>query len=189
LDIHNLLRLVLAQLSSTDSIPQAVQTLFTECHNSYPPSILAVNELDSCLRSALQMLFTAAKDEQNFSRDTQGTADHSFRGQPRVYLLVDGLDEVPYNQRASFFDLLHGLTTLNLPYLSLLVSSRYQNDISEAMCRPTKWHSISIVKSDVQGDIRLYMSEAMRTHSRLSSQSPETKAAIMTRLVEKGNGM
>jgi hypothetical protein len=80
-----------------------------------------------------------------------------------TFLVIDALDEVPFGpQRDRVLDILTELSALNLPHLHILVTSRDQPDIREALISNSACKSVSMNNSSVQADISKFVSRAVQ---------------------------
>ena len=183
LDIDTLLRRFLKDLCSSESTPKPIQDLYDQCRNSYPPDTPSVKRLESALKAVLRS--AAGFQSQTHEYEDTTRLSHAIDEGARVYLLVDGLDEVPKGDRRPFFNLLQNLMNLRLPNLSLLVMSRYQPDISETFA--TDWTSIPIRQCDVKVDVQRFVFKEIERNPALVTQSQEIKEAISSRLTGEEN--
>jgi hypothetical protein len=74
-------------------------------------------------------------------------------------------------------------------HVHLLITSRNQPDIQEAMSSPIFWEPLSIEHEMVQPDIDHYVSSAISSNRRLSRLPETVKDAIQTRVASEGKGM
>lgn len=172
-DITILLRLLLLQLCNPPTVPAAIQELYDACHDGFPPKVPIFKEL---LRTLLNAVRTT-------------TASDDIPEGSQTFLLIDGLDEIPWGDRDPTFAALHELAGLGLRHLRLLVTSRIQPDIQSALSDPTSWVPIVVAREMVQADIKVYVENAIKSHPRLARLPGETKQAILVRLVDEGQGM
>lgn len=179
--IDVILRSVLVQLCSLTYIPRTIQDLFSFCNQSYPPKIPTNHELIDSIRAILKDVSSQK------SMKTSSINDENSKGSD-VHVLIDGLDELPWNARQEFLQILNSLALADLKHLHLLVTSRTQPDIQEAMTKPLYWNRVTIDEGMLQTDIQLYVNHAIET-SRMRLLLPSTKDAIRRRLVDQGKGM
>src|SRR5438552_551615 len=146
-DLIVLLRLLLAQLCHPSAIPAPLKKLYDASNEVYPPKFPTIRELVSTLQSVLKAINETS--EASLGRKPAITSDDVAL----VYLLVDGLDEIPWEHRQGFFDLLQACAEANSARVHLLVSSRYQVDIRSALRKPIFWTSISFEEQLITEDI------------------------------------
>jgi hypothetical protein len=104
-----------------------------------------------------------------------------------TYLVVDALDEIPIIEREEVLEFLQTLANLKLRRLHILVTSRTEPLIVEALA--LHWVPVVMDAATVNQDIRIYVSRTIEKHKKLRRQTPATKELIRQRLVEGGNGM
>jgi hypothetical protein len=182
-DITVLLRLLLIQLCRPPTVSEPLQSLYDLCNEVYPPKIPTTRELANTFQKILENPVPTDKHDSPSS-----TTDEPEK-QRNIYILVDGLDEVPWVDREEFFQLLSMVTALDLHHVHLLVTSRNQPDIQEAMTEPVLWGQITIEQGMVQPDIRRYVSYTIESNRRLSRLPETVKNAIKARVVNQGKGM
>lgn len=120
------------------------------------------------------------------------TSKKNDQPEQRVFLLLDGLDEIKYGEREEVFQLVIELREKNIPGLQLLVASRDQADIRSVFAN---WEPIPIKTHLVKADIERFVASAIEASNSLRSIPNHTKEAIIERLsseekgVIPGNGM
>jgi hypothetical protein len=107
------------------------------------------------------------------------------------YVIIDGIDECPIeaNERFNVMSLLGVLWEWGLPNLNVLVTSRWETDISRIVV-PLLTHPppIEICAEQIEGDIRLFLKKQLKV---LDTQIPDLgdiKDMIETTLLERANG-
>jgi hypothetical protein len=164
-------------LCPRNRLPEALKDFYDTHNKKFPPGIPSDQELKTALVDLLGSLEKA----------------HQLQGAPPlhppngVYILIDALDELPVGPyRTNVLQMLTYLSSLRIPYLHILVTSREESDISTAL---NSWDSLLIDKSKVALDIKLYVSNEIDKHLGLSSQKKEMKEQIVGRLAGQGHGM
>lgn len=174
-DITTLLRLLLVQLCRPSAVPEPVKDLYDACNDGFPPKIPDFEEL---LETLLEVLKLRSPTEQGVP-------------EPQTFLLIDGLDEFPWEHRDPLFRALQeiALAGHQFSHLRILVTSRNQPDIQDALANPIYWPPVPVESGMVQADIRIYVERTIQSHARLSRLPPEVKDAIRIRVVDEGRGM
>ena len=103
-----------------------------------------------------------------------------------VFLVIDALDEC--QERDDLLDWLGEFTDSNLLNVHLLLCSRKEKDIEDAL-RPLVDSQISIRDADVDPDIRVYVQDRLSRDRKLKKWPIEVKEEIERSLMEKVNGM
>lgn len=154
---------------------QSIKKLFEQCHAVYPASNPTTKELVHVLVETL-------------SRTDPGSDHHS---QTYVYIMIDGLDEVPYDSpdRPAILNLLCDLSGLHLQNVGLFVTSRDQADIREALTAPVNWNETPVDSDAVQVDIEAYVKQFISENRRLCQLSQRIRQAIQTTIIKKAKGM
>lgn len=110
----------------------------------------------------------------------------------RVFLLLDGLDEIKCGERDEVFQFIIELRDKNIPGLQLLVASRDQADIRSLLAN---WEPIPIDTRLVKADIKRFVSSTIEASNNLQLIPDHTKEAVINRLSDEergvipGNGM
>ncbi|KAJ3534689.1 hypothetical protein NM208_g7438 [Fusarium decemcellulare] len=182
-DIDVLLRLLLIQLSPPPTVCEPLEDLYNLCNETFPPKLPTVTELAKTLTLILEQPALPG------SRGCQASAVNQPACERAIYILIDGLDEVPWSSRSCFLQLTSNLAALDLHRVHLLITSRNQPDIQEAMSEPIAWAHITIEDSLVQEDINRYVSYTINLDRRLRRLPEKTKDAIKTRVGDEGKGM
>jgi hypothetical protein len=185
-----LLRLFAAQLCSPTTIPQQLQTLYEECRREYPPRTPRNEELIVCIVSILEGNETlhsqkSGQSPSDYAEQISGSTN-SINAK-NTYLVVDALDEMPIIEREEVLRFLQTLANLKLRKLHILVTSRTEPLILDALA--LHWVPVVMDAAIVNQDISIYVSRTIEKHKRLRRQTPATKELIRQRLVEGGNGM
>ena len=171
-DITVLLRLLLIQLCRPPTISHPLQSLYDICNEVYPPKVPTTRKLVNTFQEILKSSLTGKADSQR-----------------HTYILIDGLDEVPWADREVFLQLLTDLTALNLRNIHLLVTSRNQPDIQDAMMEPVQWDQITVEQHMVQPDIGRYVSFRIESNPRLRRLPKDVKQAVETRVANQAKDM
>lgn len=149
--------------------------LYEQCHAVYPPSIPTTEDLVQAL------VETLSSPDPGSDRQSQ----------VYVYIMIDGLDEVPFDStdRPAILDLLCELSALNMQNVGLFVTSRDQPDIREALTAPIFWNQTPFDSDAVQVDIETYVRQFISKNRRLCQLSPAIRQLIQTTIVEEAGGM
>ena len=166
-DLEVLLRLLIVQLCPPSQVPEPLNSLFQICKDVYPPKIPTFSELKACLRDVVR----AHAQETN------------------VYLLIDALDEIPWERRDAAFDILEAIADQDSSNIHLLVTSRDRAYIRDALAEPLDWKEITVEEHLVQADIRRYVSNAIGADRTLRSLSASLQQDILKRVSDEGRGM
>jgi ankyrin repeat protein len=114
--------------------------------------------------------------------------------QPRIYLIVDALDECPctsgvVSPRDSVLELIEDLVESRLPNLRICVTSRPEADILEAL-GPLASHTVSLHDEDGQKqDIVDHVTFVVHSDRRMRKWRVEDKKLVIDTLSEKADGM
>ncbi|MCJ1388748.1 hypothetical protein MMC18_001597 [Xylographa bjoerkii] len=188
-----LLRSFISQLCPPDYILPQLRQVYNECRKIYPPKSASTSELQALLLSILQ---DKREKHQELERSEACFIMKDGRESLRrgdVYIIVDALDEIPFGpQRDKILDLFQILTTLDIPYLHMLMTTRYCSDIRSMLVDACKWDLLPIKQSVVERDIRTYVDKTLKGHSRLArlvGRSTTMKKLIDVYLVQQSGGM
>ncbi|KAF8518085.1 ankyrin repeat-containing domain protein [Gautieria morchelliformis] len=107
----------------------------------------------------------------------------SFRN---VYIVFDALDECP--QRAELLNLLREINDWGLGTLHLLVTSRRERDLEEALDSFVS-HHVPLEQRVVDHDIRVHVSKTLDRDIKFKRYSTEDKKMIESTLTEGAHGM
>lgn len=107
-----------------------------------------------------------------------------------VFVVIDALDECPKNEgREQLLVVITDIHSRSLDNLHVMVTSRREPDIEEALLPLLKTPAISLQGSQVDLDIRLHISSQLSTDPKLKKWPDETKAEIESALTSGANGM
>ncbi|KAF4459312.1 ankyrin repeat, partial [Fusarium albosuccineum] len=182
-DINVLLKFLIIQLYSPSNDCEPLGELYSLYNQTFPPQLPTATELLDSLKSLLRQSTFYGSCESHSSENAKTIAQRT------IYILIDGLDEVPLASRGSFLQLTSTLAALKLPHVHLLVTSRNQPDIWEAMSWPTYWSHVAIDNDMVQNDINHYVSYTINEDIRLFNLPETTKDTIKTKVSDEGRGM
>lgn len=111
----------------------------------------------------------------------------------QTFLVIDALDECPISDendsRNKVLALLTELSEWALPNLHILVTSRKEPDIDEALTPLLNLSSISIQTNQIQPDIHRYIKSQLASDPVLKKWSSLIKEEIEETLIEKSHGM
>jgi hypothetical protein len=119
----------------------------------------------------------------------------ALRGQGKVYIIVDALDECPNSSgfpktaREKVLDLLEELVDLNLPDLRICVTSRPEIDIRIVLESLTSHHISVHDEGGQKKDILDYVRHVIHTDRKTRRWKPEDKRLVIDTLSEKADGM
>jgi hypothetical protein len=107
------------------------------------------------------------------------------------YVIVDALDECPSGdgERTTLTALLTEFSKWSLPNLHILVTSRKEPDIDEALAPLLTNPPICIQSKQVDADIKVHVRTQLAIDLNLKKWSPQIKEDIETSLVNGANGM
>ena len=157
----------MVQLSPPSQISEPLQSLFTSCNDVYPPKKPELSELKDCLKNVVKL----------------------YAEKTHIYLLIDGMDEIPLERRDDVFDILDAIASQQLSHLHLLVTSRDHADIRQALTNPLDWSEVVVEEHLVQADICRYVSNTIEGDRRLVSLNSSLKQEILQRFAVEGCGM
>jgi hypothetical protein len=118
----------------------------------------------------------------------------NLQGTPRVYLIIDGLDECPSTSslsspREGVLSFLEELVEARLPNLRICVTSRPEADIKPVL-EPLTFRSISLHdESGQKEDIENYIRSVVNTNRKMRKWTPEHKQLVIDVLTERADGM
>ena len=104
----------------------------------------------------------------------------------KVYLVCDALDEC--TERRLLLDMLRDLIRQRPPCLNMLFTSRQERDIRVSL-NPLITHDITIRATDIENDIRLYVSNVLQRDENLRALSSKLHQDIKEDLAAKAEGM
>lgn len=163
--LEPLQRSLISQLCTPTSVIEQLQLLYSECHKTYPPRKPSKSELTNVLTKTLQSL------------------------EEDVFVFVDALDEVLFDDRPDVTSFLEALQGLGAARLHLFVTSRNEPDIEQALSYPIRWTEQAMEENPVNSDIDLHVSRFLESSARFKNQAKETKELIRQRLVAQGGSM
>ncbi len=117
-----------------------------------------------------------------------------FEGQGPIYIIIDALDECPDTSetpsaREEVLELIDELINLNLPNVHLIVASRPEIDIRNAL-EPLKPLEISLHDEDGQkNDIIDYIKSVIYSDRKMRNWREEDKQLVVDTLSDKADGM
>lgn len=155
---------LVAQLCTQISIlPTHIKQLYKRC--SY-------GKLQRSLGDLKEMLFKVMEELDN------------------VFTIIDALDECPKNgEREQLLLAISDIKSKSLANLHVLVTSRREPDIEEALLPLLTIPAIPLQGSQVDLDIKLHISWQLATDPKLKKWSNEVKAEIENTLINGANGM
>ena len=166
-DLEVLLRLLIVQLCPPCQVPEPLNSLYQICKDVYPPKVPTFSELKACLQNVVRV--------------------HAQK--TNVYLMIDALDEVPWERRDDMFDILEAIADQDLFGIHLLVTSRDRAYIRDALTEPLDWKEITVEEHLVQADIRRFVTHAIEADRTLRSLSASLQEAILKRVGDDARGM
>ncbi|KAI9893734.1 MAG: hypothetical protein M1814_005950 [Vezdaea aestivalis] len=104
----------------------------------------------------------------------------------QCFLIIDALDECI--EKESVFGFLKQASQWNLPSLHLMVFSRREKDIEDALV-PLVTQKTYLSNAEVDDDIRLYVRQRLQTDPKLNKWPAHIKLEIETTLGDKASGM
>jgi hypothetical protein len=158
----NLPRSILAQLlEQAENIPTALQTFYDKYQHGEPS--------ESGVLESIQALLVVS----------------------HIYIIIDALDECPNaeEERAELCNILKEVHSWANDKCHVLVTSRKEADLTEALLPIVAQEPISIQGSVVDTDIQKFVRTQLQTNSKLSKWSKEIQAEIEQTLVKKSGGM
>jgi hypothetical protein len=158
----NLPRSILAQLlMQAENVPTALQTFYDKYQHGEPS--------ERGLLESIQALLIGS----------------------HTYIIIDALDECPNaeEERAELCNILKELNSWGNEKLHVLVTSRKEADLTEALLLIVTQEPIGIQGSAIDTDIRQFVKTQLQTNSKLSKWPTEIQAEIERTLVKKSGGM
>ncbi len=109
----------------------------------------------------------------------------------QTFIIIDALDECPSttSERADLLDLVRRIHSWAQPNLHLLVTSRKEVDIREALESIITLGPISIQAGNIESDIRKYVRSQLESDSKLKKWQGEIRTEIEDSLVKGADGM
>ena len=146
---------------------------------------LAVQETE--LPKDLESLFhncSKARTRPSLGSLLEVLKNETSSGARRTYIVIDALDEC--TNREGLLDGLVELHSLVDLAINILVTSRKENDINEAL---ENLPSLFIKESDITQDVELYVQSEIEKRKKLKEKTDVVKARIRSTLVEGAKGM
>jgi hypothetical protein len=110
-----------------------------------------------------------------------------------TYVVIDGLDECPFEfERSKFEKLVLETIGQHTGNYNFLITSRKEFDIEESVKRTSKQaevHIIQIETENVDSDVRLHVQRFISEHQRISTWSESIQKEIQDELVKGSQGM
>jgi hypothetical protein len=185
-DLSAFLKSALAQLCPKDSALLQLDDLFWSC-NPDPPSMRA---LQNALVSALKFFCGAVPIPDSESNDSAEQKVEEESELNHVYMVLDGLDEIPYGpQRATVLRFLGLISRLSLRRLHILATSRQERDIEEVLLTYPGWNLLSILQTNVEKDLGIYVASQIAENQKLQAQPDSIKDEIRRKLISGAGGM
>lgn len=165
-----LLRSLLFQLCmKMNSVPDALSVLYDESDRG---------RSNPSERSLAENLFSALNSDK------------------QTYIIIDGLDECPYDltgsERSRLSDLVLSEIGKHPGNYQFLFTSRKEYDIEEAMkavSKRTDLHIVEIQTENVDSDVRLYVQTFVSGHKRISNWTASVRKEVADELVKGSEGM
>ena len=169
-DRRGLLSSLLLQLSARSDV---FSEILTEMHLTHDEGSRQPSESDliDCLKAML-----------------------TVRGQGKIYIILDALDECPNNSgmptsREKVSNLLKDLISLRLPHVHICVTSRPEVDIQTALEQLAS-HRLSLHEEGGQKqDIIEYLKSVVESDPRMGKWREEDKQLVIDTLARKADGM
>lgn len=158
----NLPRSILAQLlMQAENVPTALQTFYDKYQHGVPS--------ERGLLESIRALLIGS----------------------HTCIIIDALDECPNaeEERAELCNILKELNSWGNEKLHILVTSRKEADLTEALLPIVTQEPIGIQGSAIDTDIRQFVKTQLQTNSKLSKWPTEIQAEIERTLVKKSGGM
>lgn len=154
----------------------------------------------SILAQLLQQAATTPKTLQAFHDEYQhgepsekGVMDaiQALITGPHVFIIIDALDECPNTgeERAELCNILEKMHSWGHESLHILVTSRKEADLTNALQPVITQRPIGIQGTVVDTDIRKFVKTQLRTDPKLSKWPPELQTEIEETIVKKSGGM
>ncbi|KAM0419078.1 hypothetical protein ACHAPT_012017 [Fusarium lateritium] len=171
--ITGYLRSMLRQLCLAGSVNPLMEALYQRCGLD-PPSI---NQMQAAL---LAYLATACVPN----------SDTELEEDPHVYIVLDGLDEIPYGpDRTMLLRLLYQIAENDYPLLHILISSRPERDIEKEILGNLHWKTVTYSSGGARGDLSIYVANQIKLTPKLASLPDQAKQDLQEKLVEGSGGM
>ena len=177
----SLLKSILHQICPPRHVLPQLKDLFETCTGTFPPPEATTSELEVAVLDIL-------RDFSNCQEALPST------GAPAaISLFLDALDEVPFGtDRIQVLDFLGKITSSPKFSLRFMATSRPEFDVQMILCQRCKWKSCSLERRQIEGDIKLYIRNAIKSNRRLermSRQMQDFEEMTSNTLVVMGDGM
>lgn len=164
---------MLRQLCLTDPVDALMDALHQRCGLD-PPS---TRQMQATLLAYLEGVCASETD-----------ADAAQA--PQVYMVLDGLDEIPYGpDRTTLLRLLDQMAKSAYPLLHILVSSRPERDIEKEILGSRHWRTFPYSSGGARSDIGIYVANQIKLTPKLASLPDHTQHDIQEKLVTGAGGM
>ena len=140
-----------------------LEALYTQCHSD----VAATEDLQSLLIEIVSRLWPSTS----------------------ICFLLDALDEIAVCEQDEMMSFLFALNDMQAPHLQILLTSRNEPAIRDAIDHMERWATVALTKEVINRDIELHVESSIATHYRLSKMAEETKELITSTLTKKANGM
>lgn len=109
---------------------------------------------------------------------------------PRVFVVIDALDEFPQKGRHELLELVKRINEQGPPNLHLLLSSRPERDIHTVLTQHAKIDELDMQahRDEVDKDIAMVIDETFEKYP-FDTWSPTSQTNVKTCLIEKAQGM
>jgi len=109
--------------------------------------------------------------------------------QPKIYLIVDALDECPSTSRDRVLDVIENLIESSLPNLRIFTTSRPETEIRDAL-EPLASQTISLHEEDGQKqDMVNHITSFVNLDRKMRKWSAKDKKLVIDTLSERADGM
>ncbi|EEU37940.1 uncharacterized protein NECHADRAFT_88282 [Fusarium vanettenii 77-13-4] len=171
--IAGFLKSVLRQLCLAHSVDTLMEALHQRCGLD-PPS---TKQMQATLLAYLERVCASGTD-----------ADVTQASQ--VYMVLDGLDEIPYGpDRTTLLLLLNQMAERAYPLLHILVSSRPERHIEKEILGSQHWRTFPFSSGGARNDMEIYVTNQIKLTPRLASLPDHIKHKIHETLVAGAGGM
>ncbi|KAL2694902.1 hypothetical protein Neosp_001491 [[Neocosmospora] mangrovei] len=171
--IAGFLKSMLRQLCLANSVDTLMEALYQRCGLD-PPS---TRQMQATLLAYL-------------ARVCASKTDTDVAQTPQVYLVLDGLDEIPYGpDRTTLLRLLDEMAKRAYPLLHILVSSRPESDIERGIVGSQHWRKFVYSAGGARDDLGIYVTNQIKLTPKLASLPDHTKEEIQQKLVVEAGGM
>ena len=137
MELGAILRLFLASICDQYQAFARLQALYAECHRTFPAEEPSNDQLQTAFFATLADIIPKAED-MSVDRASVKPAQALLSPGKETYLFIDALDEISLPERENVLEFLQELSSLRLPHLHILVTSRNEPAIEDALTRPIK---------------------------------------------------